>query len=392
MPIKLSQISKLVESWRMARHDAQLPTPADVRQRKSLVDLFYEFSKSPAGYLQYDNGYRSWTYTYAEVGRAAHCFAKRLGDHNLGKGDKVILWSENRPEWIAAFWGCILIGVVVVPIDYRSSTLFLGHVQQIVDARLILVGDEVHLPAWDGQPPSWRLSELDWAAKNCEPASVRIEREDIAEIVFTSGATGKPKGVVITHGNVLANISSPEQIVSKYARLFRPISPLRFLILIPLSHMFGQVLTMFILPLIPGAAVFMRGYSPHEILRQIHNRRVSALVAVPKILQVVRKHILRQFPEAVAPRGVAPHWIIRWWRYRHIHSLFGWKFWAFVVGAAPLTRELEDFWSRLGFAVIQGYGLTETAPVVAFNNPFEIREGTVGKPVAGVEVKIAPDG
>ena len=75
-----------------------------------------------------------------------------------------------------------------------------------------------------------------------------------------------------------------------------------------------------------------------------------------------------------------------------MHSLFGWKFWAFVVGAAPLARELEEFWSRLGFAVIQGYGLTETAPIVAFNNPFDIKEGTVGKPVAGVEIKIAPDG
>ena len=331
-------------------------------ERQSLVDLFCEFSKSPREFLQYDNGYRSWKYTYAQVGLAAHHFAARLGEHNIGKGDKVIFWSENRPEWIAAFWGCVLGGVIVVPIDYRASLRFLQHVQQIVDARLILIGEEVQLNSWGGQPAVWRLSDLEWATAKNKVPSVRIERGDVAEIVFTSGATGEPKGVLITHGNILANIVSPERIVSTYGKWFRPLFPLRFLSLIPLSHMFGQVLTIFVLPLIPGVAIFMRGYSPHEIQRQIRTRRVSVLVAVPKILEVLRKHVLSEFPEAAAPPSATSHWIFRWWRYRRVHSLFGWKFWAFVVGAAPLARELEEFWSRLGFAVIQGYGLTETAP------------------------------
>src|SRR6185436_9580688 len=82
----------------------------------------------------------------------------------------------------------------------------------------------------------------------------------------------------------------------------------------------------------------------------------------------------------------------RWWRYRRIHRAFGLKFWAFIVGAAPLDPSLEQFWSELGFAVIQGYGLTETAPIVTLNHPFGTRKGSVGKAIAGVEVKIAPDG
>jgi long-chain acyl-CoA synthetase len=86
------------------------------------------------------------------------------------------------------------------------------------------------------------------------------------------------------------------------------------------------------------------------------------------------------------------HFVLRWWRYRRIHRMFGLKFWAFVVGAAPLDAELEAYWSELGFAVIQGYGLTETAPIVSLNHPFETRKGSVGKAIAGVEVKIAPDG
>ena len=362
------------------------------RSRQNLADLFFKFSQFPDEFIEYDNGYRSWKYTYAQVAQAACHFAMRLDEHKVRKGDKVIFWSENRPEWVAAFWGCILSGVIVVPIDYRTSQRFLRHVQEIVDARLILIGEEVQLSPSDRQVPAWRLSELEWTNENCETSSVPIGRDDIAEIVFTSGATGEPKGVLLTHGNILANIVSPEQIVSRYAKWFRPLFPVRFLSLIPLSHMFGQVLTLFILPLIPGVAVFMRGYSPHEIVRQIRTRRISVVIAVPKILEVLRKYTLRQFPEAARLPQVPTYWVRRWCQHRHIHSSFGWKFWAFIVGGAPLAKELEAFWSGLGFAVIQGYGLTETAPLVAFNNPFDTKEGTVGKPIVGVEVKIAPDG
>jgi long-chain acyl-CoA synthetase len=363
-----------------------------VSPRQNLVDLFCEFSNSPTEFVQYDNGYRAWKYKYSQVGFAARHFATRLSENNIQKSDKVIFWSENRPEWIAAFWGCVLAGVIVVPIDYRSSQRFLRHVHEIVDAHLLLVGEEVALTSWNGQPPVWRLVDLGWTTTDCDVPPVPIDKNDVVEIVFTSGATGEPKGVLITHRNILANIVSPAKIVSGYRKWFRPVLPLRFLSLIPLSHMLGQVLTMFILPGIPGTAVFMHGYSPHEIMRQIRTRSASVLVAVPKILQMLRKHILLQFPETTDPPPATAHWIFRWWRYRRLHRSLGWKFWAFVVGAAPLARELEEFWSHLGFAVIQGYGLTETAPVVAFNNPFDIQGGTVGKPVAGVEVRIAPDG
>ena len=86
------------------------------------------------------------------------------------------------------------------------------------------------------------------------------------------------------------------------------------------------------------------------------------------------------------------HWMTRWWKYRAVHRMFGFKFWAIVVGAAPLDPELEAFWGRLGFVVVQGYGLTETAPIVTLNHPFHATKGAVGKPIAGVEIKIADDG
>ncbi len=358
----------------------------------TLADYFAQFAESHVLYLQHDDGYRSWSYTYAQVGAAACNFSARLQAEGIGKGEKIIFWSENRPEWVAAFWGCIFAGVMIVPIDYRASGDFLRRVHERVGARAILIGDEVALQGWEKPPAVWRLSNLDWTDRGVPRPTVELQPDDIAEIVFTSGATGEPKGVLISHRNILSNLASPEMIITKYVKWFRPVFPLRFLSLVPLSHMFGQALTMFLLPLIPGVAVFMRGYSPHEIVRQIRSRHVSVAVVVPKLLEVLREHVLQQFPEAAAPAPPGTHWTRRWWSYRKIHRHFGWKFWAFVAGAAPLPAELEEFWSNLAFLVVQGYGLTETAPIVAFNNPFAVRKGTVGRPVEGTEIKIAADG
>ena len=197
---------------------------------------------------------------------------------------------------------------------------------------------------------------------------------------------------MITHRNILANIVPVEGEVRKYRKFARPFSPIRFLNLLPMSHMFGQVLATFIPPMLGGISVFVRGYNPAEIVRQIHSRRISVLVCVPKMLEILRDHVIRLHPETAQAPPPSEHWTRRWWRYRRVHSLFGWKFWAVVVGAAPLPPELEEFWSRLGFVVIQGYGLTETAPIVTLNHPFHRRKGTVGTPIGGVEVRIAPDG
>jgi long-chain acyl-CoA synthetase len=156
--------------------------------------------------------------------------------------------------------------------------------------------------------------------------------------------------------------------------------------------MFGQAMATFVPPLLSGVVIFNRTFAPEEIVTLIRTRRVSVLVSVPKILEVLRDHVMRDLPESrVAPPGRS-HWMARWWRYRRAHRLFGMKFWAMVVGAAPLDPEVEAFWGRLGFIVVQGYGLTETAPIVTLNHPFHASRGAVGKPIGGVEVRIADDG
>jgi long-chain acyl-CoA synthetase len=370
--------------------------------RDTLIDFFHDLSHERGDFLVHDDGFRNRSYSYDELGRSALGFALRLHETGLRKGDAVVFWSENRPEWLAAFWGCLLIGVVVVPIDYRASPEFLARVGRIVRARLVLVGQDVppldvrHIPA---DAAIWKLHEIDW--RDGQPPAVELDRDDVAEIIFTSGATADPKGVVITHRNVLANIVPVEREILKYRKYATPFSPLRFLNLLPLSHMFGQAMATFIPPMVAGEVIFIRGYNPVEIVEQIKKRRISVLVSVPKILDVLREYVLRaarpeglglQTREKGTGRRRPEHVARRWWRYRRIHRQFGLKFWAFVVGAAPLDEELESFWGELGFAVIQGYGLTETAPIVSLNHPFAMKKGSVGKAIAGVEIKIAPDG
>jgi long-chain acyl-CoA synthetase len=357
--------------------------------RDSLIDFFHDLSRIRGDFLVYDDGFRSHTRSYGDVSRAARGFAARLHGLGLRKGDAVVFWSENRPEWIAAFWGCLLDGVVVVPIDYRASPDFLVRVSRIVSAKLVLIGQDV--PPLHTEPGAqvWKLHELEWP--DGEPPRVSIEHDDVAEVIFTSGATAEPKGVVITHRNILANIVPVEREVAKYRKFARPFLPIRVLTLLPLSHMFGQAMATFVPPMLAGVVVFMRGYNPAEMVTQVKKRRISVVVSVPKMLDVLREHVLRRHPEAARP-SPRRHWVLRWWHFRNVHRMFGLKCWAFVVGAAPLESGLEAFWSELGFVVVQGYGLTETAPIVSLNHPFAAKKGSVGKAIAGVEVKLAPDG
>jgi long-chain acyl-CoA synthetase len=364
--------------------------------RDTLIDFFRDLSNARGTFLVYDDGFRARGHSYADVSRAARGFAARLHRAGVAKGDAVVLWGENRPEWIVAFWGALLLGAVVVPVDYRASPDFLARVSRIVRAKVVAIGQDV--PPLDGasaslDAPVWPLAGIEWSGDAARLPDVAIVKDDVAEIIFTSGATAEPKGVVITHRNVLANIVPVEREIQKYRKYAAPFSPIRFLNLLPLSHMFGQAMATFVPPMLAGEVTFMRGYNPGEIVGRIRSRRISVLVSVPKILDVLHEHIERRLGDAEARRrNASRRWWVRWWQYRDIHRLFGFKFWAFVVGAAPLDPDLEKFWADLGFAVVQGYGLTETAPIVSLNHPFAMKKGSVGKAIAGVEIKVADDG
>jgi long-chain acyl-CoA synthetase len=218
------------------------------------------------------------------------------------------------------------------------------------------------------------------------------------QIVFTSGTTSEPRGIVHTHRNVLATLEPIEHEMAKYARVERVFHPLRFLHSLPLSHVFGQFMGLWCPALLAAEIHFAEQLEPARITDLVRRERISLLVAVPRMLHLLRVHLLGRFPslaaqmEAPISAGNSLAILKRWWRYRRVHRALGWKFWAVLSGGATLPAELEAFWNRLGFALIQGYGMTETTALVTLNHPFHIAPGTIGKPLPGHEVRISEAG
>jgi long-chain acyl-CoA synthetase len=346
-------------------------------------------------------GYRTVRWSYARVAETAFRFARELEVRGIVKGDRVLLWGPNSAEWVAAFFGCVLAGVAAVPMDHVSAPDFVQRVFDQVSAKL-LVCSRQH----ESEIRTSSILVLDelpevvakHSANAYSPANVG--RDDTLEIVFTSGTTAEPKGVVITHGNVLANVAPLETEIGKYLKYERFVHPIRFLNLLPLSHVFGQFMGIFLPRLMGGTVVFQESLNPSEVMSTIRRERVSVLVAVPRMLQSLKEKIERDLGaesnlEKFKKRfqtAKGRHFLVRWLMFRKIRKEFGWKFWAFISGGAALDRETEDFWDRLGYAVIQGYGLTETTSLISVNHPFRLGKGSIGKVLAGREVKLAPDG
>jgi long-chain acyl-CoA synthetase len=345
-------------------------------------------------------GYRTVRWTYRQVAYTAYQFAHELVARGMGKGDRVLLWAPNSAEWVAVFFGCVLQGVIVVPMDDAAAPDFALRVTEQAGAKLAVCSREhaskCSLPTivLEGMP------ELVKRYSSADFVPVEVEPQDALEIIFTSGTTAEPKGVVITHGNVLTNVAPLEMEIRKYLKYERPFHPVRFLNLLPLSHVFGQFLGIFLPQILGGTVVFQDSFKPAEVMATIRRERVSVLVAVPRLLQSLKEKInrdledenkLEKFEQSFG-EAEGKHILHRAWIFRRIHGQFGWKFWAFISGGAALDRDTEEFWGRLGYAVIQGYGLTETTSIISLNHPFHPGQGSIGKVLAGREIKLAADG
>ncbi|MGA2673025.1 MAG: AMP-binding protein [Terracidiphilus sp.] len=362
----------------------------------TLLDDFRRFDRQLA--VVRHQGNRRRVTTYAELARLAGRFAALLDQRGIGLGDRVLIWAENSAEWIAAFHGCLLRGVLAVPLDAFGSADFAARVTADVAPKLA-VGDALLL----GQlPPEWpRLTFEDWLdvlpAEEAGPVA-GLSRDTPLEILFTSGTTGDPKGVVLTHGNVLASVGPIEDGAKPYMRYERLIHPLRILHTLPLSHVFGQTMGLWVPPIFCAELHFESRLVAPRIVETIRRERISVLAAVPRIHALLKMHLEATLPglaeRAAGPKGTAtgvPVWL-RWWRFRDVHSAFGLKFWALISGGGALPGPLEKFWNAVGFVLVQGYGMTETTALITLNHPFHVARGTIGKPMAGREVKLGPDG
>lgn len=361
------------------------------------LDNFVRHGQETA-YLQ-RRGYRTQRCSYRQVVETAFQFARELEVRGIGKGDRVLLWGPNSAQWVQVFLGCVLRGAVVVPIDDIATPECALRVSQQVIAKLLVCSGE-HVQPGIPHLTLENLAEALAQHSTLPHPGADVTAEDALEIVFTSGTTADPKGVVITHGNVLANIAPLESEIRRYLGYERFVHPIRFLNLLPLSHVFGQFLGLFLPPLMGGTVIFQDTLKPAEVVATIQRERVSVLVTVPRVLQSLREKIerdlegegnLQEFQRRFqAAQG--KHFLRRWWTFRRIRRQFGWKFWAFISGGAALDRPTEEFWDRLGYAVIQGYGLTETTSLISVNHPFRLEKGSIGKVLAGREVKLAEDG
>jgi len=368
----------------------------------SLAEFFvaqFEKHRQECAYRQ-RRGYRSESFRYGQILDMAGHFASYLEKREIAKGDRVTLWGENSAEWVAAFFGCTLRGVVVVPMDDAASSDFAVRVYRQVGAKLLVTSRE-HLKGWPRELASLLFDKVSSSRElRSSTSPVVVEPDDVLQIVFTSGTTADPKGVVITHGNVLANLAPIERAMQPYLKYERLVHPIRFLNLLPLSHVFGQFLGMFLPPLLGGTVVLQNELSPSEVINTIHRERVSVLVSVPRVLQSLKQKLERDLEDrnetGVFHKCMAyakgKHFLHRWWIFRSIHRKFGWKFWAFISGGAALDAETEEFWGRLGYATIQGYGLTETTSLISVNHPFRLGRGSIGKVLPGREVKLSSDG
>ena len=348
------------------------------------------------------HGLRVKRWSYRQIAKTAMRFARELEARRIAKGDRVLLWAKNSPEWVSAFFGCLLRGVIVVPLDLQSEPGFVKRVQEQVGAKLALC-DAATSGLVEQSLPVIELDELSSqiAHHSSNPYPITDDwYDDPVEIVFTSGTTAEPKGVLITHRNLMANLTPLEREIKRYLKWERLVHPIRFLNLLPLSHVFGQFVGIFVPQLLGGEVFLQESLSPSQIVQTVKSERISVVITVPRILDALREKIesdyeargkLDRFQNTIAS-SAGRNFLRRWWTFRAIHNMFGWKFWAFISGGATLNPDTEQFWQRLGFAVIQGYGMTETASLVSVNHPFKQGRGSIGKVLPGQEVKLAENG
>ena len=372
--------------------------------RVSLAEYVAEFRGYGRDIAYLDRkGYRTIRWTYSQIAESAAQVARELERLDVKKGDRVILWGDCA-EWVAAFYGCLLCGAVAVPLDRIASPEFALKITRQVRARVAFAPREnvEHLKNAEGllTIPFEEFPDRIARHPSGNYTGPALGPSDVLEILFTSGATADPKGVVITHGNVLANLRPIEEGISKYLKYERFFHPIRFLNLVPLSHVFGQFMALFVPPLLRGTVLLAGTLNPADIIHTIRRERVSVLVAVPRMLESLKNHIEREYEmrgelqwlrdamQAASKLKFARRWL----RFHRIHSQFGWKFWAVVSGGAALDSATEEFWRRLGFVAVQGYGMTETTSLISLNHPFAVQRGSIGKVLPGRELKVDENG
>ena len=336
--------------------------------------------------------YQRWSYSrlWNESGQVATLLRRR----GLTKGDRAILWGPNSPHWVLIFCGCIRAGVILVPLDLRSAPDYVAKVVSRTDPKLAFTSRSTPKGEVDLGSPEITFEELEAAIQGLpQPEDVDTKPDDLAEIMFTSGTTGDPKGVMLTHRNLTTNIEGVSQYISCKTSS-------RLLSVLPLSHMYEQMGGLFIV-LYHGASVtYPTSRQPTVLARTMRERGITIMLLVPQALELlmngIEREVKRQGREALWDRllriaEVTP-FPLRRLLFRRVHKQFGGKLDFIVSGGAALDQDLGRKWELLGVKIVQGYGTTEASPVISNHSLRERRLDSAGRPLPNVEVKISSDG
>lgn len=338
-----------------------------------------------AAALSQQVGLRQVTWSHQMLEDAADGVAYHLrSDRGLSPGTRIIIWEPNSPELVAAMFGAMVARLVLVPIDPSATPEFVGSVAEATEAELIVSS----IP---GAPAaSVAVGDLLTHERHERLPDAPLP-DDTAEIVFTSGTTGSPKGVTLTHRNIVSNVRG---VLAMF-----PSRPLRLVSLLPLSHMLEQTVGLYA-PLAMGSAIHYPGTRrPSALLKAMRRTRVTTMVLVPQVLEMMFSEFELVALQKARRRWVAAHRIapllpmsLRRALFAVVHRQLGGRLAHMMCGGAALERGVAAAWERLGVRVIEGYGTTECAPVVSGHTYWDRCRGSVGSPLPGVGVSLSPDG
>jgi long-chain acyl-CoA synthetase len=337
---------------------------------------------------------RTDRWSYGRLWRSAHALARNFGEeYRLKPGARVLVWSSNSPQLVATYFGAMLARLVLVPLDPSSTEAFIADVARESDASALIIGSGLR-PSGELTVPVVPMSDLPFDDTAPEIKN-RPAHDDLLEIVFTFGTTGAPKGVMLTHGNVLASVDSGDR-----AQVLERNHAYRLLSLLPLSHMFEQTAGLY-LPLAYGSTIsYLPNRQPSAIFKALRRQRIVGMVVVPIILELLMRGIERE----IRQRG---RWA-EWDRAQRVaqrlppagrrllcgsfHRQLGGSFRFFLCGGAYLPPALFERWERVGVRVIQGYGATECAPIITSNTYAARLAGSVRRPPPGVDLRLSEQG
>jgi long-chain acyl-CoA synthetase len=337
-------------------------------------------------------GVRTIKYNYERLEERAHAYARFMRDQHVGKGDRVVIWAANQPDWVAAMFGSYLNGSVVVPLDVRSSREFVERVISQTEPAIAFAGKAQADVLRELEIPTHVLESMNLPL-NGKVIPEPVGADDLAEVIFTSGTTGDPKGVMLTHGNIVTNVRAGIAVI--------PIGrDTRMLSLLPLSHMFEQVGGCFA-PIYVGAAVcYPSSRQPASLSRTMQEWKPTFIMGVPQVLSLLmagiereatargRMGLLKRLRKVATPLPEKARRKL----FRSVLTRFGGKLDFIASGGAAIDPEVQVKWEQMGIAVVEGYGATECAPIVTINPRDDRRIRSVGKPLPGQQVRVAGDG